>query len=113
MLDFARRLQRRTNSAVASRGADLLLPVSMAHVWAVEIVAGGKLTRFERDAAERGSGILVNTATRPAALFTSPIPSRRQSSMQPSRPSMRRRRKRASGLPTRRVSPDMASHSRR
>ena len=51
VLDFARRLQRRTNSAVASRGADLLLPVSMAHVWAVEIVAGGKLTRFERDAA--------------------------------------------------------------
>ena len=31
--------------------ASLLLPVSMAQVWAVEIVAGGKLTRFERDSA--------------------------------------------------------------
>src|SRR5258708_17075756 len=38
-------------SAASNRGADLLLPVSMAQVWAVEIVAGGKLTRFERDAA--------------------------------------------------------------
>ncbi len=37
--------------AVASRGASLLLPVSMAQVWAVEIVFAGKLTRFERDGA--------------------------------------------------------------
>ena len=29
----------------------LLLPVSMAQVWAIEIVAGGKLSRFEREAA--------------------------------------------------------------
>jgi hypothetical protein len=49
VLDMARRLQG--NAAVANRGADLLLPVSMAQVWAIEIVASGKLTRFERDAA--------------------------------------------------------------
>jgi hypothetical protein len=51
VLDMARRLQGNASSAFASRGADLLLPVSMAQVWAVEIVASGKLTRFERDAA--------------------------------------------------------------
>jgi hypothetical protein len=51
VFDMARRLQGKVGSASASRGADLLLPVSMAQVWAVEIVAGGKLTRFERDAA--------------------------------------------------------------
>jgi len=51
VLDMARRLQPRSGPEVASRGADLLLPVSMAQVWAVEIVAAGKLTRFERDAA--------------------------------------------------------------
>jgi hypothetical protein len=51
VLDMTRRLQGKASSAFASRGADLLLPVSMAQVWAVEIVANGKLTRFERDAA--------------------------------------------------------------
>ncbi len=51
VFDMARRLQGKAGSAAANRGADLLLPVSMAQVWAVEIVAGGKLTRFERDAA--------------------------------------------------------------
>jgi hypothetical protein len=51
VLDIARRLQPKIGSGVASRGADLLLPVSMAQVWAIEIVASGKLTRFERDAA--------------------------------------------------------------
>jgi uncharacterized protein DUF4340 len=51
VFDMARRLQGKASSAIASRGADLLLPVSMAQVWAVEIVARGKLTRFERDAA--------------------------------------------------------------
>ncbi len=51
VFDMARRIQGKTSSAIASRGADLLLPVSMAQVWAVEIVARGKLTRFERDAA--------------------------------------------------------------
>lgn len=51
VFDMARRLQGKASSAVASRGIDLLLPVSMAQVWAIEIVAGGKLTRFERDAA--------------------------------------------------------------
>jgi Domain of unknown function (DUF4340) len=51
VLDMARRLQGRAGSAVASRSADLLLPVSMAQVWVIELVAGGKLTRFERDAA--------------------------------------------------------------
>ncbi len=51
VLDMARRLQGRASTVVTNRGADLLLPVSLAQVWAVEIVAGGKLTRFERDAA--------------------------------------------------------------
>lgn len=49
--DMARRLRGNAGAALASRGADLLLPVSMAQVWAVEIVASGKLTRFERDTA--------------------------------------------------------------
>jgi hypothetical protein len=51
VLDMARRLHGNPSSGFASRGADLLLPVSMAQVWAIEIVASGKLTRFERDAA--------------------------------------------------------------
>ena len=50
VLDMVRRLQGRADTAVADRGADLLLPVSVAQVWAIEIVAAGKLTRFERDA---------------------------------------------------------------
>lgn len=49
LLDMARRQQGKAGVATASRSADLLLPVSIAQVWAVEIVAGGKLTRFERD----------------------------------------------------------------
>ena len=49
--DMARRLRAQTEPAVAHRGRSLFLPVSMAQVWAVEIVAGGKLTRFERDSA--------------------------------------------------------------
>jgi hypothetical protein len=49
--DMARRLRGQTGAAAVSRGASLLLPVSMAQVWAVEIVAAGKLTRFERDSA--------------------------------------------------------------
>ncbi len=51
VFDMARRLQGKASFAIASRSADLLLPVSMARVWAIEIVASGKLTRFERDAA--------------------------------------------------------------
>jgi hypothetical protein len=51
VFDMARRLQGQAQPAVASRGTSLLLPVSMAQVWAVEIVFAGKLTRFERDAA--------------------------------------------------------------
>jgi Domain of unknown function (DUF4340) len=47
LFDMARRQQGKF--AIASRSADLLLPVSMAQVWAIEIVASGKLTRFERD----------------------------------------------------------------
>ena len=47
--DMARRMRGQGEPAVAARGTSLLLPVSMAQVWAVEIVAGGKLTRFERD----------------------------------------------------------------
>jgi hypothetical protein len=50
IFDMARRLRGPAESAVASRGASLLLPVSMAQVWAIEIVFAGKLTRFERDA---------------------------------------------------------------
>jgi hypothetical protein len=49
--DMVRRLRAQTEPAAASRGASLLLPVSLAQVWAVEIVFGGKLTRFERDGA--------------------------------------------------------------
>jgi len=49
--DMARRLRGQAESAVVSRGTSLLLPVSMAQVWAVEIVFAGKLTRFERDGA--------------------------------------------------------------
>jgi hypothetical protein len=49
VFDMARRLQAKAGPAVAGRGADLLLPVSIAEVWAIEIVAGGKLIRFERD----------------------------------------------------------------
>ncbi len=49
--DMARRLQGKAGAAASSRSRDLLLPVSMAQVWAVEIVTGGKLTRLERDAA--------------------------------------------------------------
>lgn len=51
LLDMVRRLQGKARFANTSRSADLLLPVSIGQVWAVEIVAGGKLTRFERDAA--------------------------------------------------------------
>ena len=51
VFDMARRLPGRDEPAAAGRGAGLLLPVSMAEVWAVEIVFAGKLTRFERDAA--------------------------------------------------------------
>ena len=51
VFDMARRLKGKAGTTTASRGADLLLPVSMAQVWAIEIVAGGKLTRFERDGA--------------------------------------------------------------
>jgi len=49
--DMVRRLHAQSGPAVASRGASLLLPVSLAQVWAAEIVFAGKLTRFERDAA--------------------------------------------------------------
>ena len=51
VFDMARRLRGQAASAVANRGESLLLPVSMAQVWAIEIVFAGKLTRFERDAA--------------------------------------------------------------
>ncbi|WP_027575654.1 DUF4340 domain-containing protein [Bradyrhizobium sp. WSM1743] len=49
-LDMARRLRGPTGPDAASRGRSLLLPVSMAQVWALEILFAGKLTRFERDA---------------------------------------------------------------
>jgi hypothetical protein len=49
--DMARRLKVQANTTVANSGTSLLLPVSIAQVWAVEILSAGKLTRFERDAA--------------------------------------------------------------
>jgi hypothetical protein len=48
--DMTRRLRGPADADAASRGKSLLLPVSMAQVWALEIVFAGKLTRFERDA---------------------------------------------------------------
>lgn len=48
--DMTRRLRGPAGADAASRGKSLLLPVSMAQVWALEIVFAGKLTRFERDA---------------------------------------------------------------
>jgi hypothetical protein len=36
---------------MGERGANLLLPVSLAQIWAVEIVSGGAIYRFERDPA--------------------------------------------------------------
>jgi hypothetical protein len=53
VFEIARRLQRKPSVAIASRGMDLLLPFSIAQVWAIEIVASGKLTRFERDVTGR------------------------------------------------------------
>jgi hypothetical protein len=49
--DMVRRLPGQSESAASGAGASLLLPVSLAQVWAVEIVFAGKLTRFERDGA--------------------------------------------------------------
>ena len=49
--DMVRRLQGQAERAATSPGTSLLLPMSMAQVWAVEIVYAGKLTRFERDSA--------------------------------------------------------------
>jgi hypothetical protein len=51
VFDMASRLRGRPEATVASRGASLLLPVSIGQVWAIEIVFAGKLTRFERDTA--------------------------------------------------------------
>ncbi len=48
-LDMTRRLRGPVGADAVSRGKSLLLPVSMAQVWALEIVFAGKLTRFERD----------------------------------------------------------------
>jgi hypothetical protein len=47
---------RASEGAAAAAGADarppsLLLPVSIARIWAVELVTGGQLIRFERDPA--------------------------------------------------------------
>ena len=60
-----RRQHGKAGSAIAGRSTDLLLPVSIAQVWAIEIVAGGKLTTYRvmaRDAvdlATRTSGLDV------------------------------------------------------
>ena len=100
---MALRLQGKDRPALASRGADLLLPVSMAQVWAIEIVANGKLTRFERDAAEtwfRHIGQHTHAAGGDVHVAD---PSQDRSLISPSAPSMRRRRKSASGLPIGRI----------
>lgn len=47
--DMANRLPAAAGPAPA--GAGLLLPVSMARVWVVEVIRAGTLTRFERDSA--------------------------------------------------------------
>jgi len=47
--DMVHRLPGQSEPAAAGTGTSLLLPVSLAQVWAVEIVFAGKLTRFERD----------------------------------------------------------------
>jgi hypothetical protein len=49
--DMLHRLPGQVESATPSAGASLLVPVSLAQVWAAEIVFAGKLTRFERDSA--------------------------------------------------------------
>ena len=49
--DMARRMRGTAAPALASRATSLLLPVSMAQIWAAEIVHAGKLIRFERDVA--------------------------------------------------------------
>jgi Domain of unknown function (DUF4340) len=49
--DMARRLHAQAKTTVAHSGTSLLLPVSIAQVWAVEILFAGKLSRFERDGA--------------------------------------------------------------
>jgi hypothetical protein len=49
--NMAGRLKAQAEASLASGGTSLLLPVSIAQVWAVEIVFAGKLTRFERDGA--------------------------------------------------------------
>jgi len=51
--DMASRLPAAAGPASAGAGAGTghLLPVSMARVWAVEVIRAGALTRFERDSA--------------------------------------------------------------
>ena len=51
VFDMARRLQGKASIPIGSCGPDPLLPISIAQAWAIEIVANGKLTRFERDGA--------------------------------------------------------------
>jgi len=49
--DMVHRLPGQSEPTTAGAGANLLVPVSLAQVWAAEIVFAGKLTRFERDSA--------------------------------------------------------------
>jgi hypothetical protein len=110
--DMARRLRGQSHPNVVSRGKGLLLPVSMAQVWALEIVSTGKLTRFERMPLETGSAISASTATRPVMSPMLPIPSRPASSMRRCTSSMPVSSRRGSGLPTPRNWPGMASTCR-
>jgi len=60
--DMARRLRAQAEPAVARRGRSLFLPVSMAQIWAVEIVAAGRLTRDSASSWLRHTGQHSHTA---------------------------------------------------
>ena len=113
VFDMARRLPGPSEPAIASRGTGLLLPVSMAQVWAIEIVFAGKLSRFERDAAGnwfKHTGQHAHTADNSAHVAD---PRKPASSTQRSVHSIPLRSKPMSGLPIRRGWPNTASPYRR
>jgi hypothetical protein len=61
---------------MAGRADSLLLPVSIAQVWAAEIVSRGTLYRFERDSAGLWFHHVANTCTPPAGSCIMPTPRR-------------------------------------
>lgn len=107
--DIARRSRDQAGHGAASRGKDLLLPVSIAQIWAIEIVFAGRLTRFERDRDGnwfRHLGQHSHAAGNVAHVADPLWPA---SSMRRCARSMRRLSRRASGTPSRRSSRGMAS----